>query len=164
MPISLLAAAKLCGLDKSTLRKAVRDGRISGTRDDKGNWQVEIAEVERIYPIAPAADPQSVPRATIPISAPDAKFRTGDAATDLMVKMLQGVIERMGKDLDRERERVDLLTAQLTRLAERLALPAPKAGEANASPSPENTSAPAPAPEANASRLRRAWRWMRATG
>jgi hypothetical protein len=89
-----------------------------------------------------------------------------------MVKTLQGVIERMGKDLDRERERVDQLTNQLTRLAERLALPAPKAepGVANATAAPENLSnlsTAAAAPVANAtppSRLRRAWRWMRATG
>lgn len=154
MPITLATAAKLCGLDKSTLRKAVRDGRISGTRDEHGVWQVEIAEVERIYPVVPAADPQALPRSSIPAPPPDAEFRTGDAATDLMVKTLQGVIERMGNDLDRERERVDQLTTQLTRLAERLALPAPP---------PEPTAVAAP-PEPEPSRLRRAWRWMRTTG
>jgi hypothetical protein len=144
MPITLATAAKLCGLDKSTLRKAVRDGRISGTRDEHGVWQVEIAEVERIYPVVPTADPQALPRSSIPASAPAAEFRTGDAATDLMVKTLQGVIERMGKDLDRERDRVDQLTAQLTRLAER--------------------SLPAPPPGPELSHLRRAWRWMRRAG
>ena len=132
MPITLLEAAKLCGLDKSTLRKAVRDGRITGTRDDTGKWWVEPCEVERIYPLVPAADPQSVPRASTPMSVPDAEFRAGDAATDLMVKTLQSMIERLEKDVDRERDRADRerergdqLTADLRKLTERLALPKP---------------------------------------
>ena len=36
MPYTLAEAAAACGLDKSTVRRAVRAGRISGTRDDLG--------------------------------------------------------------------------------------------------------------------------------
>ena len=125
MPITLLEAAKLCGLDKSTLRKAVRDGRISGTRDDSGKWWVEPCEVERVYPVNPAADPLANPRASTPGSAPD-------AATDMLVKTLREALARLEKDVDRERERADQererndqLTSELRKLAERLALPAP---------------------------------------
>lgn len=130
MPISLLQAAKLTGLDKSTLRKAVRDGRISGTRDDTGRWWVEPCEVERIYPISPAADPQANPRSSIPGSAPGTP---GDAATDMLVTTLREALARLEKDVDRERERAnqerernDQLTADLRKLTERLALPAPR--------------------------------------
>src|SRR5215471_1830129 len=104
MPITLLEAAKLCGLDKSTLRKAVRDGRISGTRSDKGVWQVEIGEVERIYPVAPAADPQSVPRSPTGTDTADPEPRLGEFH-DLLVKELRQVIADLRKDRDHERER-----------------------------------------------------------
>ena len=66
------------------------------------------------------------------MSVPDAEFRDGDAATDLMVKTLQSMIERLEKDVDRERDRADRerergdqLTADLRKLTERLALPKP---------------------------------------
>src|SRR4051812_40239089 len=107
MPITLATAAKLCGLDKSTLRKAVRDGRISGTRDEHGVWQVEIAEVERIYPVVPAADPQSVPRSPTLTDTPDLGHRAGDFHTDLLVKELRQVIADLRKDRDHERGRAD---------------------------------------------------------
>src|SRR5262245_35977830 len=103
MPITLLEAAKLCGLDKSTLRKAVRDGRISGTSDDRGVWWVEPCEVEQIYPLVPAADPQSVPRSPTLTNTPDVGHSAGDIHTDLLVKELRQVIADLRADRERDR-------------------------------------------------------------
>ena len=44
MSYTLAEAAAACGIDKSTVRRAVRSGRISGTRDDLGVWHVEASD------------------------------------------------------------------------------------------------------------------------
>jgi len=36
-------------VDKSTVRRAVRSGRISGTRDEGGVWRVEPVELHRVF-------------------------------------------------------------------------------------------------------------------
>jgi excisionase family DNA binding protein len=70
MSYTLAEAAVACGLDKSTIRRAVRSGRISGTRDEAGTWRVEPVELHRLYP--PAARPVDNPTAAPRDAAPDA--------------------------------------------------------------------------------------------
>src|SRR3954468_24001306 len=64
MSYTLAEAAAACGLDKSTVRRAVRSGRISGTRDDLGVWHVEAAELHRVFP--PVQSPTAVTGAMPP--------------------------------------------------------------------------------------------------
>lgn len=109
MPITLAAAAKLCGVDKSTLRRAVRSGRISGVRDEFGVWQVEVCEVERCFTIAPSApeQPQGAP-AALPRDA------VGNAVADALVAELRAVIADLRSDRDHWRTQAQqlALTAQ----------------------------------------------------
>jgi hypothetical protein len=50
MPILTLSkAAKETGKSKSTLLKAIRTGRLSANRDDINNWQIDPAELFRVY-------------------------------------------------------------------------------------------------------------------
>jgi len=48
MSVTLAEAAAACGVDKSTGRRAVRSGRISGVRDEGGVWRVEPVELFRV--------------------------------------------------------------------------------------------------------------------
>jgi hypothetical protein len=91
MSLSLAEAAAACGLDKSTIRRAVRSGRISGTRNDLGTWHVEPAELHRIYP--PAARPEGDTTAT-PLHA------LPDTATDTLVAELRAVVADLRQDRD----------------------------------------------------------------
>jgi hypothetical protein len=104
MSYTLAEAAAACGINKSTVLRAVKSGRISGTKDEFGTWHVEAVELHRIFPPA-AASPEALPRHAPP-----------DAATDALIAELRAVIA----DLRHERDR--LLT-----IAERQAnlLPAP---------------------------------------
>jgi hypothetical protein len=81
MSYTLAEAAAACGLDKSTVRRAVRSGRISGTRDDLGVWHVEASELHRVFP--PVQSPGAVPDAMPAAAALD---RTSDPATDVLVR------------------------------------------------------------------------------
>jgi hypothetical protein len=105
MSYTLAEAAIAVGMDKSTVRRAVRAGRISGTRDETGVWHVEAVELHRVFP--PAARPEDDTTA-VPRDAPP------DAATDALVAELRAVIADLRQDRDEWRDQ-----------AKRLALAAP---------------------------------------
>jgi hypothetical protein len=88
MSYTLAEAAAACGLDKSTVRRAVRSGRISGTRDDLGVWHVEPAELHRVFPPVGRTEgaAAAVPRDALPESAP--------VTTDALVAELRAVHRR----------------------------------------------------------------------
>lgn len=50
MPYTLGQAAKATGKQKSTILEAIRSGRLSAARDDKKQWQIDPAELHRVYP------------------------------------------------------------------------------------------------------------------
>jgi hypothetical protein len=144
--LSLAEAAKHCGVNRSTILRAVKSGKVSGTRNDDGSWSVEASELFRVF--EPKADTSAAPQAAQP-----------DAAIDALVGELRAVIADLRRDRDAWREQ-----------AERLALitSAPPKASSDATPQPEQagTAVPTigPKPAEQPSRLRRAWRWMRATG
>lgn len=49
--IGMGEAAKLTGVSKSTLTRAVKAGKLSVGRDDSGAYRIAVAELERVYPI-----------------------------------------------------------------------------------------------------------------
>jgi hypothetical protein len=55
MSYTLAAAAAACGVNKSTVLRAIKGGKISGTKDEHGEWHVEPAELHRVYPPVAAA-------------------------------------------------------------------------------------------------------------
>jgi hypothetical protein len=104
MSYALAEAAAACGLDKSTVRRAVRKGRISGTRDELG-CGTSASELHRVFP--PAARPATEDTTAAPRDAP------ADAATNALVSELRAVIDDLRRDRDAWRDQ-----------AQRLALPA----------------------------------------
>jgi len=113
MPLTLAAAAKLAGIDKSTLRRAVRAGKLSAARDDNGVWQIEACEVGRLYALAaPGSErPEDNTTALPHDAAPDAAVVT----TDALVAELRSVIADLRQDRDAWRDQ-----------AQRLSLPKPE--------------------------------------
>lgn len=68
MQLSLAEAAKLAGISKSALFKALKRGTVSGVRDDaSGEWRIEISELERVYPLK-SAEPLNDDKSTSPHS------------------------------------------------------------------------------------------------
>lgn len=47
-------AAKQAGISKATLSRAIKNGRVSATRNDKGGFDIDPAELFRVYPRNPA--------------------------------------------------------------------------------------------------------------
>lgn len=144
MPLTLAEAAAACGLDRSTVRRAVKSGRISGTRDDLGRWHIEAAELHRVFP----------PAARQPMGGDEASPRdaaAADALADALVAELRATLADVRAERDRWREALEREQAAHA-ATQRLLLPTP------------SPTTPAEAPAAPPSPLARAWRWMRQAG
>ena len=48
--LTLSRAAKECGRSKSALLDAIRAGRLSASRNDLQQWQIDPADLFRVYP------------------------------------------------------------------------------------------------------------------
>ena len=128
MAYTLAQAATATGRDRSTLLKAIKNGKISAARDElTGAWQVDAAELTRVYGIGNSQD-KSEPRLG------DSETVTGDSRLLLEVERMKAAglearladMERVNADLrrrlDAEAEERRRLTAIL---ADQRAAPAP---------------------------------------
>jgi hypothetical protein len=97
---SLTTAAAAAGINRTTVFRAIKTGRISAQRDSNGQWQLDPSEFHRVFPPLPAA-------ATSSQQAAHHGEQHG-AMTDSLVATLNKVIDdlRRGQDdlrADRDR-------------------------------------------------------------
>ena len=67
MALTLNKAAQTCGHAKSTLLDAIRSGRMTAPKDDRGRYAIDPAELHRVFPFhtaARSADRFSEPKPT----------------------------------------------------------------------------------------------------
>ena len=50
MGYTLGDAARATGLNKTAILKAIRSGKVSGVKDEHGQWRIEPCELHRVYP------------------------------------------------------------------------------------------------------------------
>lgn len=53
MAYTLGEAAKAVGKSKATLSKAIKNGKISASKNDDGSFSIEPSELHRVYPPTP---------------------------------------------------------------------------------------------------------------
>ena len=51
MSYTLGTAAKATGKSKTTIKRAIEKGRISAKKDEKGAWNIDPAELHRVYKV-----------------------------------------------------------------------------------------------------------------
>lgn len=56
MAYTLGEAAKATGKSKATISKSIKSGRISAVKDETGVFQIDPAELHRVYPITVSAE------------------------------------------------------------------------------------------------------------
>ena len=135
MPYSLSQAAEAVGMNRSSILRAIKAGKISATRDEHDQWQIEPAELHRVYP-APAST---------------------TTHTDELIAELRARLEDMRAALAKAELHAETWRAAFEREQTQRALPVPTHDGATGDSTPTQ-------PAEQPSRLRRAWRWMRATG
>jgi hypothetical protein len=50
-----MTAAAAAGINRSTVLRAIKAGRISAQRDSNNGWQIDPAEFHRVFPPLPVA-------------------------------------------------------------------------------------------------------------
>src|SRR3954466_12386355 len=87
-PVTLGQAARLTGLGKTTITRAIKAGKISATRREDGSYEIDPSELSRVYSIRPEAHATvtqsglAVYQAT-PAAAPRETPETPDVTTRL---------------------------------------------------------------------------------
>ena len=114
MGLTLRQAADLCGASRSTIHRALKSGKLSGTRIEDGAWDIEPSELARVFPWDISEPVQRD-------NSGQGKERTSEKEAVLAVKveMLEHQLERerdtiadLRKRLDRAEDRVLALTSQ----------------------------------------------------
>lgn len=110
--LSANRAAKEAGVAKKTLLESLTSGRLTATKNDKGHWEIEPAELFRVFPQGGAVQAEKT------VSHPPQRT-SENSALEIEVKMLREQIERMDKERERERaqlgDQIEVLRAQAER-------------------------------------------------
>ena len=110
MKYTLGQAAKAVGKAKGTISNAIKSGRLSANRNDKGQYEIDPAELHRVYPLNDTTRRQEVQlNDTAPLHTP----LINTTETDL----LRERIEELKADLERERANADEWRKQAQTLA-----------------------------------------------
>src|SRR5215470_12481260 len=51
MSYTIAEAADATGLNKKTLLRAIKSGKINGTKDERGEWLIEPDELHHVFPL-----------------------------------------------------------------------------------------------------------------
>jgi len=126
--LSLRQATVQFAVSRQTLGKALTNGTVSGTRDDAGNWQIDSAELMRVYQpreTAPPTAPPRTPAFTTPAMPKTALGRRDDSAVTIarLQAELSAERELRAADVAAERAKVEILERYLADV--RLRLPPP---------------------------------------
>lgn len=108
MGIGLREAEKLTGLGRSSLQKAIKTGKLSASRGSSGAWEVEVAELQRVYALKLPETGSEQPQNEVVRS---------DVETDLLrqqLRMMEETISDLRARLTRSDEERTRLTLMLT--------------------------------------------------
>ncbi|SFL44074.1 hypothetical protein [Shimia haliotis] len=103
MKLSANQASKEAGKTKKTILDAIKSGRLSATKNDKGHWEIDPSELERVYPKTGTNHPTET-ATTPPIENHENRIKIAELEAE--VKALRREVERT--DMERERERENL--------------------------------------------------------
>lgn len=117
MTMTLNEAAKSCHKAKGTVLKAIKEGRLSAPKDDKGRYRIDPSELHRVFPLT-TTDQSKKPELTpiadhenrIEIERLRAELKAAQTLTENMAETVADLRDR----LDREGEERRQLTAMLT--------------------------------------------------
>jgi hypothetical protein len=139
MAIGLSEAAAATGVNRSTIYRAWKAGRVSATRTETGQIEIEPAELFRVFP--PIAEQQGAQEAAHHDAQADSTGDNSlrDSALAREVQLLREMLDAMRGERDTMREDRDAWREQACKegderreLTQRLALAAPIAAPAPA--------------------------------
>lgn len=121
MAYTLGAAAKASGKSKATISKAIKSGRLSALKDETGVYQIEPAELHRVYPLNIKNEQDRTPR------TPSETFEKGACVGELQARLeaaherltdKEALIADLREDRDRWRQQATALLADQRTVAQ----------------------------------------------
>jgi hypothetical protein len=127
MPYSLKQAADATGRQKTTILRAIQRGKISASKDEHGEWEIDPAELHRVYDPASAASSETEQVHAAISSSADAATHREIALLREMLADKNAVIEDLREDRDRWRTQAEklLLTDQRGKAPDVMVTPPP---------------------------------------
>lgn len=111
--LSLSEAAKVAGQSKSTIWRAVKSGRVSATRTDTGDYQIDPAELHRVFPLGTGQGRAT----TVPLTRDaTALERAETALLQAQIDNLRQIGELLRNELDDVRKDRDAWRSQADKL------------------------------------------------
>lgn len=117
--LTLAEAAKETGLTKPAIFKSIQKGRVSATKDDKGQWRIDPAELFRVYPPAAKKAITETQTGNLELLLKLKEVETKLEVTEKRLLDKESEIENFraqAGDLRTERERWRTQAEQITRL------------------------------------------------
>lgn len=114
MAYTLGEAAKATGKSKATISKAIKTGRISALKDDTGTFQIDPAELHRVYAITVSTEQVETPKEHRVNPANDGLVRELQARLEAAHERLtdkEAVISDLREDRDKWRQQATALLA-----------------------------------------------------
>jgi excisionase family DNA binding protein len=100
--INVRSAARLTGKDRSTIIRAIEEGRLSASRDDRKRYLIDPAELERVYGSLRSPDEHSDERSdAVPQSASADAMRAAGLMRE--VELLREMLDRERRGFEEER-------------------------------------------------------------
>jgi excisionase family DNA binding protein len=120
--LTLGQAAKQTGVSKTAISRAIKNGRLSATRSESGDYQIDPAELVRVYPVTVNRNTQAEQMAT----QQDAHMLHGQIETlRELVEQIKGERDDLRRRLDAESKAREQAAEDVRRLTYLLAPPAP---------------------------------------
>ena len=112
MAYTLGEAAKATGKSKATISKAIKSGRISAIKDDTGTFQIEPAELHRVYTPTVSREQKETPEKPQDNTENDGRIRELQARLEAANERLtdkETVIADLREDRDKWRQQATAL-------------------------------------------------------
>jgi len=116
MNYTLGTAAKAAGKSKTSIRRALDSGKISGKKNDFGEWEIDPSELHRVFPVSHSnsdADPEMA-RSVTSDGSPIGELKAKLESAEIRIRDKDAVIDDLRQRLDMESEERRKLTALLT--------------------------------------------------
>jgi len=101
--LTLGQAAKETGVSKPTISKAISKGRLSGTKNEKGEYEIDPSELFRVFPLASKSHVSNL-----------------QSETPIYTNYLQRELDVLQEERTRERQQLETTISDLRAERERL--------------------------------------------
>lgn len=124
-PLTLNQAAKVAHKSKAAILEAIRSGRLSAKRNELGQWEIDPAELFRVYPQnqsetgienrgQPPEENHTTPILLEKIASFEERLRATEAERERERRQLESQIDDLKADRDRWQQQAERITLLLT--------------------------------------------------